>query len=385
MGENLTLLKKNINIGVQWLLRSGIQNTTFDESLGGFSAWYDLDQKVHSFVYSQATGYALNLLVSNKSAYPSKRMDEAIDLATYYLTNLAFNKKRGAVRCRFLTEKGWLDNYCAFDNIVVANALINRHRMDGDKESLKVAKKILDFLMKNMFFGEGFYARYLGAENRYQNDPVKWSSCSGSYHAKAALPLLNMYDLTGDKQYLDFVRKIIPGILKYQDTSGRFVTNTSTNETFMHPHLYTIEGLMVAENFLKNTAISRAIDKGLGWSSSMRMAHAGLMAYYTAGRKIESGSPDINSQYLRLLVLRGADTKDEYIQALIHRILAFQRDNPRDSKTFGGFQIGEVWFFNQQTRVFEKLKNHINTWATVFALNAFNYLNEKDTNIFTLC
>ena len=344
-----------------------------------------MDQKVHSFVYSEITGYALNLLIKNKQDFPSKRMDEAIDLATYYLTNLSFNKKRGAVRCRFLAEKGWLENYCAFDNVIVANALINRHRMDGDRESFRVAKKILDFLMNNLFFGEGFYARYITSENRYQNDPTKWSTCSGSYHAKAALPFLNMYDLTGDKDYLEFVRKMIPGILRYQDTSGRFVTNTSTNETFMHPHLYTLEGLMAAERYLKSTAISRAIDKGLGWCGSMRMAHAGLMAYYTAGKKIEAGSPDINSQYLRLLLLRGVDNEDDYIQSLINRILQFQRDNPRDTKTFGGFQIGEIWFYNHETRIFEKFKNHINSWATVFALNAFNYLNAKDDSIFTLC
>jgi hypothetical protein len=344
-----------------------------------------MDQKLHSFVYSQATGYALNLLITNKKLVPSKRIDEAIDLATFYLTNLSFNKKRGAVKCRFLADKGWLDNYCTFDNIIIANALINRHRMDGDKEALRVAKKILDYIENNLFSGEGFYARYIGGENRYQNDPIKWSTGSGSFHAKAALPFLNMYDLTGDKDYLDFIRKIIPGILRCQDTSGRFVTNTSTNETFMHPHLYTLEGLIVAERYLKNTAISRAIDKGLGWCGSMRMAHAGLMAYYTSNKRIEAGSPDINSQYLRLLLLRGVDPGDEYIKALIGRILQFQRDNPRDAKTFGGFQIGEIWFYNHETRIFEKFRNHINTWATVFALNAFNYLNDKEENIFTLC
>jgi hypothetical protein len=380
-------VKESITSGLEWLLRSGIQNRSFDEGLGGFAAWYDMDKKTHSFVYSEITGYALNLLLSLKRYRPSKRLDEAIDLATYYLTNLAFDRTVGAVRCRFLAERGWLENFCTFDNIIVANALINKHRMDKDREALRTATRILDYLMGPLCLGDGFYARYIGKAKRFQNDPLKWSTGSGSFHAKAAIPLLNMYDLTGAKRYLDLTKKLIPGILKHQDKFGRFITDASSKDTFLHPHLYTLEGLVVAERYLKNPAITSAIVKGMDWCKTMRMGQGGIAGYYTGdGKKIESDSADINSQYLRLLLLRGTDPDDGYVKSLVQRILNFQKDNPNDKRTFGGFQIGDIWFYDHVAKRFDHFKNHINTWAAVFALNAFQYHDGQDKEqTFTIC
>ena len=115
--------------GINWLISSGVQSLNTDDSYGGFAAWYDSDNQKHSFIYSEITGYALNLLITLYGEKKDPNIKNSINYATEYLTNKAFDPDFGAVKCRYHLQEGWVNNYCTFDNAIIANALINKYRL----------------------------------------------------------------------------------------------------------------------------------------------------------------------------------------------------------------------------------------------------------------
>lgn len=379
-------LERRMNIGLDWLLNSGIQNKNSSTSYGGYSSWYDIDKKENSFIYSEITGYVLNLFVTLKPIINNNQMTESIRLATNYLTNKAFDIQFGAVKCRYIKNKGWLNNYCAFDNMIVANSLINKYRLDKDIQSFNIAKTILSTLMSKFFIKDRFSARFISSRNLYQDTDEKWSTGFGSYHAKMAIPFLNMYDITKSEKYLDFVNKVLGIILKLQKPSGRFITNTRNQSTFLHPHLYTIEGLITAYRYLDMNIYKNSISQGLKWIDTLKNNDGGINGLVINNQQIPLDSPDINSQYLRCLILfEEDDIETKIISDLWDRISIFQNINTRIKKVKGGFRIGEIWFYDQNKNKIILQNNHINTWATVFALNTIYYLRYNDRNPFTIC
>jgi len=377
-------LQNMIDKGLTWLTASGIQNTTDDEVKGGYSAWYDVNKRDYAFIYSEITGYALNLLIAYAKIKKSDKITESIHLASNFLTEIAFDKSYKAIRCRYEPGKGWLENFCTFDNAIVANALINKYKFDSDPHALTIAKEIIETLMTKLSFENSCYARYIKNEDRFQNDKIKWSTCFGSFHAKLAIPLYNIYSLTKDKKYLVFIESLLNKTKAFQVPQGKFITSERNKTTFLHPHFYTVEGYIAANKILGQEYHSELINKSLSWASKLRLREGGICGFVGHNKNIDLDSPDINSQFLRCLILSNNESLFD-TNHLVSRILSYQQKNKNCSEIDGGFKIGDIWFLDHEKLIMREKKNHINTWATIFALNALYYVTTENRDPFTLC
>ena len=386
--KNKLVLHEKILLGLNWLLHSGIQELKPNDIKGGFNAWYDKDKEKYSFTYSEITGYALNLLVNLENNYPVKGISKCIDLSTNYLSNIAFDRKYNAVKCRFDKETGWLNNYCTFDNLIIANALLNRYRLDGHKKAFYTAEKILDTISNKLTFHNGVYARFISDLEIYQNEEIKWSTQWGPFLAKLAIPFLNIYDLTNNNKYKDYTVKILDLIIPMQQDSGRFLTDKKTESTFLHPHFYATEGFLLAAIYLKDNKYWEVVNNSLKWTESLQMENGGIASFVdNDSKKIMLDSPDINSQYLKCVLLSKNNKKDNIIlQKIINRILSFQVNDINDRKSHGGFSAGKIWFYDPSENKQKSSKNHINTWVTIFSLDSLmlTYQGSK-LNPFFLC
>ena len=370
--------KDRIRLAENWLLNSGIQNTSGSHK-GGFNAWYDPVKKQRPFIYSEITGYGISTLLYLNTIKPSKKLIERARAAADWLAKKAFYKNK-SVLCRYYYKtKQFTPRLCTFDAGMCLKALINLYRQTQKKTYLKMSMNIADWLAHEMQKQDGsVYARNLLDEKRLQDNDPQWSAQSGSFHAKNAIGLLHLGSLTANSAYIESADKLCQWALKMQQKDGRFITNTRGGSTFLQPHCYSIEGILCAGVFLKKRRYIGSAVKGVKWIMNHQMTNGGFPAYYnqSTGRFSANESADMSAQVIRLLLVLselGELKMDINTEKAVKRMFDFQYLNREDPRAHGGFLAGPAWFKNG-------FKQHVNSWVTMFVLQAVHMYVQKSQN-----
>lgn len=360
---NNSKIQNVIDKAVNWLLESGIQNDR-----GGVFAWYNADKKEYSFVYSEITGYAITLYLYLYKIKKDIVFLEKAKKCADWLINNAFYENKG-IRCRyFQKEEMFLNLLCSFDNGICLNGLCNLYAVTKNKIYFDFAKKIADLLVSMQKKDGSFYAKYDITNDKYFESFDSWSMHSGSFHNKIAISLLNFAKISNDLTYKVCAENVCRWSLSMQQKDGRFITNKKEKDTYMHPHCYSIEGLVSASLILayKKEYIDNAIS-GLNWILNNQLENGGVPYNYN-DKFFSDERVDCLSQTIRLCMYLHKYIDTSKIDKLICRLLEFQC-NSDDEKTNGGFYYGQTD---------GKIINHVNTHATMFAIQALTmYIKQK--------
>ncbi|MCK5450137.1 MAG: glycoside hydrolase family 88 protein [Candidatus Omnitrophica bacterium] len=360
-----------ITMAKKWVMDSGIQNDK-GYNRGGFNSWFDLETEEYPYVYSEITGYGITTLLFLHRFFTGNFVERSVLAADWLLVNALH--ECGGVKTRqyqhdmeesesYSFESG---NIYAFDNGMVLYGLVNLYKECGEKKYLEFAKKIADFLIRTMQKEDGlFYASYNPETEEKEDVFLKWSSQSGSYHAKLALGFTDLFDVTKDDVYKDAVMKLCYASLKFQDSNGRFITSHEDESTHLHPHAYSAEGLLYAGIYFGNEEFILSAEKAVVWALNNQRQDGGIPKKYNNGNFVELYRTDILSQILRLaLVLQKLGRLDKkYVQSikkLREKLITFQYSG--DDSQSGGFYYG---FTLDGAK-----KKHINSWCSMFALQA---------------
>lgn len=355
-----------------WLLDSDIQNK--DGFLAGsFNAWYDEKRKQYSYAYSEITGYAITMLLylgrmeTKLGAKAVARAGRAAD----WLIGKAYAEGMG-FQCRYYhDEKRFLPHICSFDNGMCLNGLVNLYRVTGDRKYLEISKRIAGWLIGIMQKPDGsFYPKYDCVKKEYLESPNAWSGQSSSYHAKISIGLLNLAEAALDVTYKIAAQKICDWVVARQFKDGRFTTNACYDDTYLHPHCYTVEGLLTAGLNLDSEDYMCAAADGAAWLTLARLGNGGLSNIYHNPEFSTDEHVDSLAQAIRLWIFSG-----ECCDKQIDRLLEFQCES-NDPKADGGF------YYGIEDGI---MKKHINAHATMFALQAMSMWlqNECDGLIFS--
>lgn len=378
-------LEKRIDLVKKWFLYSGIQDNNRDSNtFGGFNAWYDIYEKNFSFVYSEIVGYGISTLTFLHHAFPDE--DKFIERAFNAVNWLSKAKyKKGGFLCRFYREKDTFNNkVCAFDAGMILNGLTNLYDISNDKYIFEMSKSIGYWLIDTMQKEDGsFYVRYLTDKNKFVDNENKWSAQSGSFHAKLSIGLLHLYDQTKNTKFKESVISLCDYALTKQEETGRFITNHFDNSTFVHPHCYTLEGLIAAGYYLKDNRYITAVRKGLSWIFENQLPSGAFPFKFLNNKFLNSESPDFTSQIIRLYILMKklklhgeliVDNKK--IEKAIENILAYQsHDVSREAN--GGFFSGAAWFNGVKN---DFTLRHVNSWVSMFVMQTLIYYNSMQNN-----
>ena len=370
--------QKRIKLAENWLLNSGIQNQRGPHK-GGFNAWYDITNKQYPFVYSEITGYGISSLLYLNTIKPFKTLVERACAAADWLTKKAFFKNK-SVLCRYYYKtKQFTPRLCTFDAGVCLAALTNLYHQTKMKKYLKFSKKMADWLINEMQKEDGsFYARYLLDEKKLQDKGDKWSSQTGTFHAKVAIGLLHLGFLTGEPAYVESADKVCRWALKMQQNDGRFITNTKEGSTFLQPHCYALEGILCAGTFLRKKKYIDSAIYGLKWIMNHQLPTGGFPAYYIqSGKFLNDESADMSAQVVRLMLILselGEQNIDiNVVDKAMRRLLHFQCLK-RYPKAHGGFLAGPAWFDRTEK---DYGRQHVNSWVTMFVMQTLNMYLEK--------
>ena len=378
IGNNSVISTEPIRANL-WLLNSGIQNEN-GNSRGGFNSWFDLIQQNYSYVYSEITGYGVtSLLYLSKYFGEEFYIDKAI-AAYKWLKDKALDES-GGIRTRdYFVDMDDASHYSfdsnnlyAFDNGMVLYGIVNLYKKTKNERILLFAVQIADFLIDNMKKDDGmFYAVYNSETGKKTDIADKWSTQSGSYHAKLALGFTDLYEITNNKAYKDAALGVCNASLDFQDDSGRFITNRADNSTHLHPHSYSAEGLLYTGDRFGRTDFIESAKRAVKWSLSLINQDGGIPKKFSGTEFINFYRSDILAQTLRLgsLFFSLGELGEEEIISLekLRRCLVKFQYKSEDRQD-GGFYYGYTLDGSK--------KDHLNSWCTMFALQGLIMYDEN--------
>lgn len=376
--------RNELELVENWLVHSGIQDQSSEKiKHGGVYAWFDKSVSSYAFLYSEITGYALTWLTYQYTSTKNDVYRLRADDAAKWLVERALDTKSGGVLCRH-DGKNWRHQICAFCNGMVLNGLCNAYKMSGNEKLLKTAINVGDCLLRDMQKDNGsFYSKYDPYSKEASNPGGKWSLISGAFLVKLAIGLLHLAEVTSNASYKLAARELCNWGLGFQKENGRFSTSPDPEETFLHPHCYAAEGLLVAGRILKETRYLESARKAVSWISEFQLGSGGFPSYFSRGEFKKETSPDMTAQVLRLwLMLDESERPKIDFFGAVQSILSLQCSN-NQKQAYGGIMAGDAWFSGANENM-DFSGQHINSWVSLFSAQAIRMSNNSKIDPFHL-
>ena len=364
----------NVRMAINWLSNSGIQNAE-----GGFHAWYDTEKGKYSFVYPEATAYAVQILSklyskSNEDIYLTKAVK-----AGDWLLNI--QKNDGSFASKYFndseTEK-YDRSFHVFDAGIITCGYLDLYKITSKIKYLKAAIKTMHLILKFQN-PDGSFSAGLDPHGCLLNNH-HWSQTSSCHHIKMLLPLLRLSSITKDKKYFDCTKRLLQWSDGLQLSSGRFITFQGSNETYVHAHCYALEGLIGASKsfgITNDSSISKKLRKGVDWLQRIQN-NDGSIWNWSNPHENKIKVCDALSQTMRLFLLSKKEIysarSNRKIDERVNRGFTFLKKMQHlngSYQSLGGISYGEAN---------GKKLPHVNTCTTVFAIHAA-LLRELETTL----
>ena len=385
--KQIKILDQAINNSINWLTKSGIQNSQNRKKIlsGSVNAWYDPVKKKYSFVYSEINGYFMTMMVFLYNRTGEKKfLDKGLKAAKWLISNA--QEKNGGFRCLFLIDKNSShahkkDQIYSFDNGVIINGLVSLYKETKKKYLLKSAEKCGNWIINHCINNNHLVKPvYEIEQNKFFESDKEWSTTSGSYHTKISIGLANLYSITKKKKYLEASKKICNSSLKFQKKNGRFISFPFKGGTNAHPHCYSAEGLWVLGTYLNNKKYLKSSEQATKWIMSKQNLNGKIPRLFLINSSIYHERVDAIAQTIRLILLPNLNKdkkklifSERKINKLLKIMLKHQNTNTNNIKIKGSFSWGK--------KSDGVLLKHANSWVTFFAIQSLffykDYLEKK--------
>ena len=362
----------------RWLMNSGIQNIDNSQpESGSINAWFDPELKKYSFAYSEITGYGITAFIFLNRIFHEARLIEKAIMAAEWLQNNSVHSKIKGYRCRFDLEKKEFspENVCSFDNAMCLNGIVNLYKETKKSKYLDEGRRIADFLIEKMQKPDGsFHVRFDGLTCEPVHSYKTWSTQSGSFHAKNAIGLLNLFSITQEKKYKEAAIKIAEWARNLQQDDGRFITHMKEGFTHAHPHCYSVEAMFAIGILCGRKDFIDSAVKGAEFLMSMQLESGGISCFYN-GEMLPYERADALAQTIRLWIIGakyGLKLDNKKIEAAVSRLKSFHRGNYEAKEVKGCFVYG----YDEEGKKLE----HANSWVTMFSLQSLYMYGQFKNN-----
>jgi|SRR3989344_3049852 len=361
-------MSKNIDLAKNWLINSGIQNLE-GEHKGAFNSWFDINTKKYPYAYSEITGYGITTLLFMYQLNKENVFLERAKMAADWIMNKATHKSGGILTRYFYEETEFMGSFeneeiFLFDCGMVLNGMVSLYDTTKDKKYLIFCKRLADFILNKQKPDGGFYAVYNGKNNSLIDNGEKWSTQSGALHNKLAIGLLKLHQITKEEKYKESAINACENNKKFFKNDGRVVNFSKTGNSLFHPHCYAIEGLYAAGNYLNNKEYLELAKKATKYLFTIQKENGGIPQMFKDGKLVEFERSDILGQTLRAGILFSIEKIK--LEKLKNRLFEFQN---LEGEQKGGFKYG----FDDSGKKYD----HLNSWCTMFALQAMILLENK--------
>lgn len=357
-------------------MHSGIQSPE-----GGFYSWFDLPSRSYPYLYSEITGYGITALLFLETFFKNDALVAKAEKAAEWLAKEALHPC-GGVLTRIYNDESAVDgsspyfkreNIFFFDTGMALFGVASLYKRTANEDYLSLSRRLADFMLNKMLKEDGSAAPIYNTDSgRCIEDGDKWSNQPGAFHAKAAMGLFLLSEITGEKKYHDAALGLCEYALANQDASGRFITDKSSKTTHLHPHSYAAEGLWYAGTQCGVEKFREGSLKAAEWAIG-KVTATGVNELYDpqTDRFNDFQRCDILAQVLRLGMIFSLKDK---MGILRERLLSYQYEGG-EQRQRGGF-------------IYFKGEPHLNSWCSMFALQALALSDDRsflaDKGVFLL-
>jgi hypothetical protein len=299
---------------LKWLLNSDIRIKR-GKNKGALFGWKNLNPVSFPFIYSEITGYSITCFSWIYSQYSNNyALQAAKDASEWIIKNM-----RSYILVTRVSASSNSDEtnslYYAFDNGMIMIGLLNLYKIIKNPNLLKIAEYMGRTLVDRFFDGLKLTARLDELYNPIieikDGGIVKWSTISGSYHSKLSIGLLELSRLTNNKLFKEVSDSICDYAITLQKSNGQFITNPESDITYLHPHLYSCEGLIFSGLTQSNVNHYTAGLNGIRWAME-QIGWNSTRGLTRDTRKESAEQSDCIAQLLRLLILCRSKLEESY-------------------------------------------------------------------------
>jgi uncharacterized protein YyaL (SSP411 family) len=354
-----------------WVVSSGLCILDKSESnAGGVHSFYDAEKKEFGFLYPEITGYNVSLM---RFLYAQENNPLYLDIAklsAHWLENI-FDKYGGIVLGVNSKPKKSQTAF-SFDSAICAKGLLDLYDVTKMEEYKNYAQKFLDWIISKCLNEDGTVKPAIDLKTGKPFEDAVWYMKSGCFHIKMAMPFLQLSKES--TQYREIAERICDTFKFYQNNDGSFSLHKDSNVINLHTHCYAMEGLLFAFSVLKNEKYLDSCKKGLEWTMGRIEQDGSIPLWFNHKQQSKASYPV--AQLIRLLVLVNAlDKNSKYENTasnLLEYLVSFQAQE-NDVKMDGG--LYEEFY---KTMFSWKRQNKINSWGTMFAIQALKWMENRN-------
>lgn len=234
-----------------------------------------------------------------------------------------------------------------FDSAIAMSGLIAHEAAGGTIPNSRVIDRLFDFVAENL----AAHRAYRGQADAL---PDHWSVSYGCHLIKTVIALSEYNDLRPMSTTRSLIERLVSDLMPLYD-AGRFRVNYVSPLTYLHAHCYAVEGLLVMHG-REYGEFSNILEGSARWLADIQQPEGGLRAFHDGGEAFGTLHTDATAQAIRIWSLVDRAGFSEQIE----RGVAFLADMTAPS---GGLR-------------YEPGSDDINTWATIFGLQAVRFANE---------
>lgn len=351
---------------INWLDKSGIQDDN-----GGVYSWWDSKKNKYGFFYSEITGYFITLNLYLYKIYKTNNFLLNAEKAANWIEKNALLESGAILTRQYLDDEDKIfsfegKNVFSFDSGMVLAGFCYLYKETKNIKYLKVAKKIANYIIDNFIQDKSINPILNLDTNKYIIDNSKWSFQQGSFLNKVAIGLFELSQITKNDKYEKIAISICESSFTFLKDKDYFITSKKQNYVEMHPLCYSLEGIFFIG---KNCKIQRYIDLTsniLDWMEVVFKKDYIINETYDPQKNkfLDIDRSDIYGQLLRLLKITNKNnTIEENLEATILSMISISQNKN---------EKGGIYY--------NKSKQHINSWSTMFNLQALILNNENILN-----
>jgi uncharacterized protein YyaL (SSP411 family) len=352
---------KNVKI---WLLNSNLViRDKNDDNCGGLHSFFDEDKKKYGFVYPEITGYFLSTLRFLNSVEKNDLYIEYGQKSAEWLLSL-YEKYGGIIQGIYGQEPKKLSY--SFDTAICAKGLLDYYALSNNKKFFEFGKKLINEIINETIQPDGSVLPYRNlTNNQFEEDKNIWYMQHGCLHIKIAIPILQLYSITKDNKLLEKANLLCHSVSKFQNSDGSISLHNKGGSINLHTLCYALEGLLYAFFITKNDQYLQNSIVAIDWVIEHIADDGSIELWFESKYRSKAAYPI--AQLIRLMILIEKISKNKYkshYQKLLKYLISFQAKN-NISNSSGGF-----YEENYKTIFGWKRRNRINSWTSMFALQA---------------